>query len=80
LVPTRPATILGITEDDIVRSANSLANKVKAPEYARTYPEEVKLAPRVKEMMALARATGAMNVTDLIRMGHELLDDLQIDR
>ena len=141
----------GITEENIVRSANSFMNKLHAPEYAKTYPEEVTLlrqesrsgmphfvspegkpmsplesvyildllvyqkifnetflltptermaveqrpaekfsgsnvppkvtiAPRVKEMMALARATGAMNVTDLIRMGHELLDDLQIDR
>jgi hypothetical protein len=43
-------------------------------------PYQVAVPPRVKEMMAFARETGAMNHTRLIEMGHQLLDDLGIER
>jgi hypothetical protein len=45
-----------------------------------TLPRQVTIAPRVKEMLTFARQTGATRVSDLIKMGHELLDDLGIER
>jgi hypothetical protein len=144
----------GIPEENIVRAVNKLAQKLNAPDYARTYRSEVELLrgefrsgmphfispegrtmsplestyvlnrliyqkvlnetflltpeehaklerekvpfpaaaveagelrtvsihPRVKEMLALAHKTGAMKITDLIEMAHQLLDDLGIER
>jgi hypothetical protein len=43
-------------------------------------PWKSTIAPRVKEMLTLARRTGKMSINDLIKMGDELLDDLGIDR
>jgi hypothetical protein len=43
-------------------------------------PRKVTIAPRVKEMLTFAREKGAMRVGDLIKLGHELLDDLGIER
>jgi hypothetical protein len=43
-------------------------------------PQKPSLNPRVKEMLALARNTGSMKLTELIAIGQEFLDDLGIDR